>query len=209
MSRGGARKGAGRKKSGITKKIRAFRLTEQEWLYMKDSLYKFRQGNKSNNEMTSEIDRKIKTNMLTKDSINKQTTGLLAHLEALYKQQYGWLLEYRNYLRNESYDKYTLEEIKLHREIINLQILTLVPHLQKINFCYEAKMACSSMKGTFIHREYSLENDIFVKKWGQIENAEILEYDNVNRTLADTFESLKLLQWEVKEIESQLHHYDW
>ena len=44
MGRGGARKGAGRKKSEIEKKLCTFRLTEDERAFMKDALNKYRNG---------------------------------------------------------------------------------------------------------------------------------------------------------------------
>ncbi len=44
MGRGGARKGAGRKKSAIEKKMCTFCLTEDERAFMKEALNKYRNG---------------------------------------------------------------------------------------------------------------------------------------------------------------------
>ena len=44
MGWGGARDGAGRKKQEIKKKMRGFRLTDDEWAFMKDALAKYRKG---------------------------------------------------------------------------------------------------------------------------------------------------------------------
>ena len=218
MSRGGARKGAGRKKSGIAKKVRGFRLTEQEWAFMKKSLNEFRKGNKNNIENVIDVEDAGERAGVVKHprqggSFNNELgAGLLAHLENLYKQQYGWLLEYREYLKNENYNKYSLDEIKLHQQIVNLQILTLVPHLQKLSFCYEVKKACSSIDAVVIQfandSDIKHPNDIFVKPWKWAEN-DVVDYDKVNQHLANTFENIKLLQWQIKELERHLHKYDW
>ena len=218
MSRGGARKGAGRKKSDIVKKVRGFRLTEQEWAFMKKSLNEFRKGNKNNIENVIDVEDAggragvVKHPRQGGSFNNELGAGLLAHLENLYKQQYGWLLEYREYLKNENYNKYSLDEIKLHQQIVNLQILTLVPHLQKLSFCYEVKKACSSIDAVVIQfandSDIKHPNDIFVKPWKWAEN-DVVDYDKVNQHLANTFENIKLLQWQIKELERHLHKYDW
>ena len=218
MSRGGARKGAGRKKSGIVKKVRGFRLTEQEWAFMKKSLNEFRKGNKNNIENVIDVEDAGERAGVVKHprqggSFNNELgAGLLAHLENLYKQQYGWLFEYREYLKDENYNKYSLDEIKLHQQIVNLQILTLVPHLQKLSFCYEVKKACSSIDAVVIQfvndSDIKHPNDIFVKPWNWAEN-DVVDYDKVNQRLANTFENIKLLQWQIKELERHLHKYDW
>lgn len=218
MSRGGARKGAGRKKSGIAKKVRGFRLTEQEWAFMKKSLNEFRKGNKNNIENVIDVEDAGERAGVVKHprqggSFNNELgAGLLAHLENLYKQQYGWLFEYREYLKDENYNKYSLDEIKLHQQIVNLQILTLVPHLQKLSFCYEVKKACSSIDAVVIQfvndSDIKHPNDIFVKPWNWAEN-DVVDYDKVNQRLANTFENIKLLQWQIKELERHLHKYDW
>ena len=44
MAWGGTRAGAGRKKAEIPKKIRGFRLTDDEWEFMKGALNKYRKG---------------------------------------------------------------------------------------------------------------------------------------------------------------------
>lgn len=46
MGWGGARDGAGRKKQEINKKMRGFRLTDEEWAFMKGALDKYRKGEK-------------------------------------------------------------------------------------------------------------------------------------------------------------------
>lgn len=219
MSRGGARKGAGRKKSDIVKKVRGFRLTEQEWAFMKKSLNEFRKGNKNNIENVIDVEDAggragvVKHPRQGGSFNNELGAGLLAHLENLYKQQYGWLLEYREYLKDENYNKYSLEELNLHQEIVHAQILTLVPHLQKLRFSAEVKLACSPLDVAIINpidisgaRKVS---DILIKPWKGLEKASVMEYDKVNGRLAYTFKNLRLLQLEVKELEKQLHQYDW
>lgn len=219
MSKGGARKGAGRKKSGIVKKVRGFRLTDQEWAFMKKSLSEFRKGNKNNIENVINVEDAGERAGIVKHHRqggifnNELGAGLLAHLENLYKQQYGWLLEYREYLKDENYNKYSLDEIKLHQQIVNLQILTLVPHLQKLSFSAEVKLACSHLDVSIINpidiSETRKDSDILIKPWKGVEKAPVMDYDKVNGSLAYTFENLRLLQLEVKGLEKQLHQYDW
>ena len=150
MGRGGARKGAGRKKSEIEKKMCTFRLTEDERAFMKEALNKYRNG--SADEAPAKQPSNDSLQVRQSNSTNEdQGASLLAHLEDLFKQQYKWLLEYRDYMKDENYDKYTLDEISLHQEMVHLQKLTLLPHLQKLNFSERVKSACSLFDVAFIH----------------------------------------------------------
>ena len=86
MSRGGARKGAGRKKSAIEKKMCTFRLTEDERAFMKEALNKYR------NSSADETPAKQPSNdslQVRRSNYNNEDQGasLLAHLEDLFKQQ--------------------------------------------------------------------------------------------------------------------------
>ncbi len=209
MSWGGARKGAGRKKSEIAKKMRGFRLTDEEWEFMKEALNKYRNGNDAE-EPASQLSKDFTQVQQPNPTATKQGASLLAHLEHLYKEQYKWLLEYRDYLKDESYQKHTLEEITLHQEMIHLQILTLIPHLQRLNFSEEVKLACSPLEVAFIHpvdiSEIGKNNDFYVKSWKEPEN---LTYNEVNSSLVKSFEAIKWLNLEIKELEKKLHKYDW
>ena len=209
MSWGGARKGAGRKKSEIEKKMCTFRLTEDEWAFMKEALNKYR------NSSADETPAKQPSNdslQVRQSNYNNEDQGasLLAHLEDLFKQQYRWLLEYRDYMKDENYDKYTLDEISLHQEMVHLQKLTLLPHLQKLKFSERVKSACSLFDATIIHpviiSDIKKKDELFVYPW---KKQETLDYDEVNKSLDKTFEALSLLELEVKALEKKSHQYDW
>lgn len=209
MSRGGARKGAGRKKSAIEKKMCTFRLTEDERAFMKEALNKYRNGNTNEApaKQPSNDSLQVRQSNSTHDD---QGASLLAHLEDLFKQQYRWLLEYRDYMKDENYDKYTLDEISLHQEMVHLQKLTLLPHLQKLKFSERVKSACSLFDATIIHpviiSDIKKKDELFVYPW---KKQETLDYDEVNKSLDKTFEALSLLELEVKALEKKSHQYDW
>ena len=209
MSRGGARKGAGRKKSAIEKKMCTFRLTEDERAFMKEALNKYRNGSADAapaNQPGNDNFQVRQSNLPPED----QGASLLAHLEDLFKQQYRWLLEYRDYMKDENYDKYTLDEISLHQEMVHLQKLTLLPHLQKLQFSERVKSACSLFDATIIHpviiSDIKKKDELFVYPW---KKQETLDYDEVNKSLDKTFEALSLLELEVKALEKKSHQYDW
>ena len=209
MGRGGARKGAGRKKSAIEKKMCTFRLTEDERAFMKDALNKYRNGraDEALAKQPSNDSLQIRQSTSTNED---QGASLLAHLEDLFKQQYRWLLEYRDYMKDENYDKYTLDEISLHQEMVHLQKLTLLPHLQKLKFSERVKSACSLYDVAFIHpvalSGVKQKNELYVYPWKE---QETLDYNEVNKSLDKTFEALSLLELEVKALEKKFHQYDW
>ena len=209
MGRGGARKGAGRKKSEIEKKMCTFRLTEDERAFMKEALNKYRNGRAD--EAPAKLPSNDSLQVRQLNSTNEdQGASLLAHLEDLFKQQYRWLLEYRDYMKDENYDKYTLDEISLHQEMVHLQKLTLLPHLQKLKFSERVKSACSLFDATIIHpviiSDIKKKDELFVYPW---KKQETLDYDEVNKSLDKTFEALSLLELEVKALEKKSHQYDW
>ena len=134
----------------------------------------------------------------------------LIYVEDLFKQQYRWLLEYRDYMKDENYDKYTLDEISLHQEMVHLQKLTLLPHLQKLKFSERVKSACSLYDVASIHpvvlSGIKQKNELYVYPWKE---QETLDYNEVNKSLDKTFEALSLLELEVKALEKKFHQYDW
>ena len=201
MSRGGARKGAGRKKSAIEKKMCTFRLTEDERAFMKEALNKYRNGSADAapaNQPGNDNLQVRQSNLPPED----QGASLLAHLEDLFKQQYRWLLEYRDYMKDENYDKYTLDEISLHQEMVHLQKLTLLPHLQKLKFSERVKSACSLYDVASIHpvvlSGIKKKDELYIYPW---KKQETLDYNEVNKSLDKTFEALSLLELEVKALE--------
>ncbi len=85
MARGGARKGAGRKKSAIEKKMCTFRLTEDERAFMKEALNKYRNG--SADEEPAKQPSNDSLPVQQSNSTNEdQDASLLAHLEDLFKR---------------------------------------------------------------------------------------------------------------------------
>ena len=113
-------------------------------------------------------------------------------------------------MKDENYDKYTLDEISLHQEMVHLQKLTLLPHLQKLKFSERVKSACSLFDATIIHpviiSDIKKKDELFVYPW---QKQETLDYDEVNKSLDKTFEALSLLELEVKAFEKTSHQYDW
>ena len=208
MSRGGARKGAGRKKSTIEKKMCTFRLTEDERVFMKDALAKYRQG--------ETIEPKTATALnVSEPSHNEPPTivyqgysgaGLLAHLEDLYSQEYCWLQEYKKYLKSDYYDKHTLEEIKLQRELIYLQIVALLPHLNRLKFDYDVQRACSPKGKAYISASKipDIDKDIEIKAWQEPDG---LDYHEENMRLAKMYRELKNEREKVRDLERQQN--DW
>ena len=208
MSRGGARKGAGRKKSAIEKKMCTFRLTEDERAFMKEALNKYRTGSVDEASAKQPINDSLQVRQ--PNTTNEvQGARLLAHLEDIFRQQYKWLLEYRDCLKYESYDKYTLDEITLHKEMVQLQKLTLLPHLQKLQFSEKVKSACSLSDVASIHPMIILEKkkaELFIYPWKETET---LDYDEVNKSLEKTFDALGMLELEVKALEKEAHKYEY
>lgn len=209
MSRGGARKGAGRKKSAVEKKMCTFRLTEDERAFMKEALNKYRSGSVDEAPVKQPINDRLPIQQ-TNPTDEDQGASLLAHLEEIFRQQYKWLLEYRDYLNEGSYDKYTEEEITLHQEMVQLQKLALLPHLQNLKFSEKVKSACSLYDVASIHpvNSYDIKNkgELYIYPWKE---PETLDYDEVNKSLYKTFEALSLLELEVKALEKKSHQYDW
>ena len=204
MGWGGAREGAGRKKAEVPKKYRGIRLTDEEWAFVKDAVKKYRSG-----EMAEAKDGSPKEVSRQESTIIYQGysgAGLLAHLENLYNQEYGWLLEYEKYLKSEYYDKYTLDEINLQRELIRLQIVALLPHLNHFTFDYDVKRECSpkGMACISVSRSPDISRDIEIKAW---QEGDGLDYHEENLRLARTYRDLKKQREKVRELE--IHQNDW
>lgn len=134
---------------------------------------------------------------------------MLAHLEDLYSQDYKWLLEYKKYLKDESYDKYTEDEIELQREVIYLQIITLSSHLQKLSFSEDVKRSFSSLDIAFLHSVNTDSNrntNVQVKTWKAPDN---IDYQTMNLKLLKTYQARCSLQEEIQILKKELHQYDW
>lgn len=208
MSRGGARKGAGRKKSAIEKKMCTFRLTEDERAFMKDALAKYRKGEAMQSKPApapnvSELPRHEATTIVYQ---GYSGAGLLAHLEDLYSQEYGWLQEYKKYLKSDYYDKHTLDEINLQRELIRLQIVALLPHLNHFHFDYDVKLACSPKGKAYISASKipDIDKDIEIKAWQEPDG---LDYQEENLRLAKMYRELNTEREKVRELERKQN--DW
>lgn len=205
MGRGGAREGAGRKKAVIPKKIRGMRLTDDEWAFVKEAVKKFREGDKDLVEVAPahEMPQETAPTVIYQGFSG---AGLLAHLEELYQQEYGWLLEYAKYLKSDYYDKYTPDEIRLQRELIRLQIVALAPHLQNVNFSYDVKRDCSPRGVACISASKinDVDKDIKVKAWQEPDGLDLQEE---SLRLLKTYRELEEMREKVKELER--HVNDW
>ena len=206
MSRGGARKGAGRKKSAIEKKMCAFRLTEDERAFMKDALAKYRKGEAMQPKPAPNVSELPRHEATTIVYQGYSGAGLLAHLEDLYSQEYGWLQEYKKYLKSDYYDKHTLEEINLQRELIYLQIVALLPHLNRFKFDYDVQRACSPKGKAYISASKipDIDKDIEIKAWQEPDG---LDYQEENLRLAKMYRELKTEREKVRELERKQN--DW
>ena len=205
MSWGGARTGAGRKKAEIPKKIRGMRLTDDEWAFLKDALKKYRSGEIEASEIPSvQVSSHQEAPSISYQGISG--ASLLAHLEELYQQEYGWLLEYEKYLKSDYYEKYTPDEIKLQRELIRLQIEALLPHLQKVDFSYDVKLSCSPKGIAYITASnfQDIGTDIKIKAWQEPDN---IDFQETNLQLLKTYRELMKERERVKELER--HVNDW
>ncbi len=179
MPRGGARAGAGRKKSsGDPKTMRGFRITDAEWEYLKSALEKHRDG--SDVAAESHVPSKLES-------------GILAHLEALYEEDLKWLTEYENYLTQDGYEKYAVEEIRLHRKIVRIQIVALIPHIKELGFSYDVKRALSS------DCSVSLAN-IEVFPWNIPTS---IDYQKSNRNLLNVFQKCDNLVRKIIKLERE------
>ena len=208
MSRGGARKGAGRKKSAIEKKMCTFRLTEDERAFMKDALAKYRKGEAMQPKpapapIVAEPPQHESPTIVYQ---GYSGAGLLAHLEELYSQEYGWLQEYKKYLKSDYYDKHTLDEINLQRELIRLQIVALLPHLNHFHFDYDVQLACSPKGKAYISASKipDIDKDIEIKAWQEPDG---LDYQEENLRLAKMYRELKTEREKVRELERKQN--DW
>ncbi len=176
MPRGGSRPGAGRKKgSEDPRPMRGFRLTDAEWGFMKEAIRKYRA--RGEDAATETAVAKVSSHAASIGYSNLES-GLLAHFEALYKEDLHWLREYERYLTSDYYEKYTIEEIRLHRKMIQVQIIALMPHLLELGFDYEVKRACSPDASTDV-------NGIEIRAWHCPDS---IDYFQMNRNLLKTFQ---------------------
>lgn len=209
MSWGGAREGAGRKKAEVPKKIRGMRVTDDEWVFLKDALDKYRSGETAA-PVSAPIEAPSQVQSDTEDTYKALVKGLLAHLENLYYQDEQWLLEYKQYLQDESYDKHSEDEIEYQRELIHSQIVTLSTHLTKLPIRDDIKISLSVISVGIIHasnREFGKKiMDFYVKAWKEPED---LEYQSIYNKLLKTYEARCSLQQEIQILEKNLHRYDW
>lgn len=205
MGRGGAREGAGRKKSIIQKKIRGIRLTDDEWAFVKEAVKRFRNGENDVVEAATadELPQEA-ASMVVYQGFSG--AGLLAHLEELYQQEYGWLLEYAKYLKSDYYYKYTPDEIRVQRELIRLQIVALAPHLQNVDFSYDVKRDCSprSVACISVTKIHDVDNDIKVKAWQEPVGLDLQE-EKIR--LMRTYRELEEMREKIKDLER--HVNDW
>lgn len=208
MGWGGARDGAGRKKQEINKKMRGFRLTDDEWSFMKDALAKYRKGEavEPKTAPAPSVSEPPQQEALTIVYQGYSGAGLLAHLEELYSQEYDWLQEYKKYLKSDYYDKHTLEEIQLQRELIRLQIVALLPHLNHFKFDYDVQLACSPKGKAYISASKvpDIDKDIEIKAWQEPDG---LDYYEENLRLAQMYRELKTEREKVRELERKQN--DW
>ena len=208
MGWGGARNGAGRKKQEINKKMRGFRLTDDEWAFMKEALAKYRKGEamEPKNAPAPSVSEPPQQEATTIVYQGYSGAGLLAHLEELYSQEYDWLQEYKKYLKSDYYDKHTLEEIQLQRELIHLQIVALLPHLNHFHFDYDVQLACSPKGEAYISASKvpDIDKDIEIKAWQEPDG---LDYHEENLRLAKMYRELKTEQEKVRELERKQN--DW
>ena len=208
MGWGGAREGAGRPKVDIPKKYRGIRLTDDEWAFVKEAVKKYRNGETVEAEAPKASSTPKQTQQMVHAIVYQgySGAGLLAHLEELYQQEYDWLQEYKKYLKSDHYDKHSLEEINLRRELIRLQIVALIPHLNHFNFDYNVKLACSQKGKAHISASQipDIDKDIEINAWMEPDG---LDYDEENLKLARIYRDLKK-EWEsVRELER--HQNDW
>lgn len=208
MGWGGARNGAGRKKNEVNKKMRGFRLTDDEWAFMKEVLAKYRKGEamepKAASASSASEPPQQEANTIVYQGYSG--AGLLAHLEELYNQEYGWLQEYKKYLKSDRYEKHTLEEINLQRELIRLQIVALLPHLNHFKFDYDVQMACSPKGKAHISASKipDIDKDIEIKAWQEPDG---LDYHEENLRLAQMYRELRNEREKVRELERKQN--DW
>lgn len=185
MSWGGAREGAGRKKAEIPKKYHGIRLTDEEWAFVKEAVKKYRNGEQPQQVAPTQ---------------GYSGAGLLAHLEELFHQEYGWLQEYKKYLKNEHYDKHSLEEINLQRELIRLQIVSLLPHLNRFTFDYDVMRECSPTGRAYISASNlsDIGKVIEIKAWQEPDG---LDYQEENARLAKLYRELQKERETVRKLE--------
>ena len=208
MGWGGAREGAGRPKAEIQKKYRGIRLTDDEWTFVKDALKKYRSGEtvEAKAAPAPSVPEKPRQEAPTIVYQGYSGAGLLAHLEELYQQEYDWLLEYEKYLKSDYYDKHSLEEINLQRELIRLQIVALLPHLNRFHFDYDVQRACSPKGKACISASKipDIDKDIIIKVWQEPDE---LDYHEENVKLAKIYRALQQELEKAKELER--HVNDW
>lgn len=208
MGWGGAREGAGRPKADIPKKYRGIRLTDDEWAFVKEAVKKYRNGKTAEDKAApaSSVLEQHRQETLAIVYQGYSGAGLLAHLEELYQKEYDWLQEYKKYLKSDYYDKHSPEEIKLHRELIRLQIVALLPHLNRFTFDYDVMRECSPKWKAYISASYlsDIGKEIEIKAWQEPDG---LDYQEENVRLAKLYRELKEEREKVRELER--HQNDW
>lgn len=209
MAWGGARAGAGRPKSEIPKKYRGIRLTDDEWAFVKEAVKKYRNGEKdvANDAVVTEIP--VMSQQKSSSLIYQEESGasLLAHLESLYQQRYYWMKEYEAYLQDESYDKYKVEEIKIQGELLGLQIVTLIPHLNRLVFNDKVKMSWAHndvAAAISTSKIPEIGKDIVIEAWNEPRD---LDYSKTNLRLRQIYDKLGALHEKVRRLKVKLDNY--
>ena len=198
---GGARPGAGRKAASIPKKQRNFRLTDEEYQFVKQALQRHRH----------DLDVPEPTpiyHVESKDQSsyeNPDHATILAHLEDLQNQYINWQNEYCKWIRDANYDKHDPAYIKLMMQTISLQILTLQPHLLNISYDYMASHDYNKRQVTSLYlSEFNATlPNVEVKAWKT--PAEGIDYQTTNLHIALNH---KLIRKNLEKITKLEKEYD-
>ena len=119
---------------------------------------------------------------------------------------YRWQLEYEKYLKDESYDRHTIEEIRLQRMILAIQKVALVPHLMKVDFASSLKSAYTMERVASISGETfpGVGKDILVKPWKAPKE---IDFDKTHLSLIKISRELDLQCRKVMDLERKLNQW--
>ena len=191
MKWGGNRNGAGRKKSQAERKKHSIRLSDDEWHYLTGALDNYRQYGASKNSLKQQF----------RDMTDNDTNGAatLAHMEDLLSQLIIWYTEYAKYLSAERYKKYTVDEIKTQIDLLWLQVMTLLPHLNRYGYSIEVKDALAASNHMTIDRKQlqGFSRDYAMQAWSVPDE---LDYHEYNLRLLGTYRFLKSKQESVSRL---------
>ena len=187
------------------KKPRGMRLTDDEWTFVKEAVKKYRAGEepaRASLATPSNDTTDIKGNSATYKGNSE--VALLSHLEYLYQQDCIWLLEYEQFLTDDFYRKHNWGKIQIERELIQLQIMTLLPHLDNAGITHELNIDHKSNQISYITGVslIELDYDIKIKRWQVPDN---IETEDVAAKLLSTFQAREKILERVKELERKQH----